>query len=313
MTTVEETSRSCPACGVVYDAIVCASTSSFGSSDLDCRPAPPARDAFVYDVAACPECGLAWPTVDEPDKDLRADPMELRQIVASPEYRECLNTEAALDAAPFLAAAFVLERLGRSVEAGWFALSAAWIADDDERPADARAARLRAGEIWLAARSNGEVFMDDPSEEACMLADVYRRAGWFSMARYQADLGQRADLASEMRELLNCEARLASAQDSRLYTAEEAPRLALELVVPGGYADAEEQHALMREALNAARAKLPCPACGARDEPDVRKPTRGSAEWWDDPAAYIGCGACGTWLLALPDIYPAGWPDPNQS
>ena len=62
-----------------------------------------------------------------------------------------------------------------------------------------------------------------------------------------------------------------------------------------------DEHARVRaEAQDAARAELPCECCGSTAEPVVRKPERLSAEWWDDPSAYLACADCGCCLALLP-------------
>lgn len=309
VTTIEPTTIQCPACATEFEATVCASTSSFGSPDLDLRPAPPARDAFVFDVAECPSCGFVCETYDD-DRELNPD--LARQILDSTVYRETQQREQGESSSLFLAAAVVLEARGQHVDAGWRALQAAWLADDDGRLDVARAARLRAGELWLAARDAGETILDDEAEEACLLADVFRRARWFAMAAYVAHRGHHADLDPSMREVLNAQSRLASAQDDAAHLVADAPGLEVgEVKLPSVAPDQAERDALLRAALSAAADALPCAQCGSEAPPTMRKPARGSVEWWDDPATHIGCGECGAWLADLPDIYPAGWPDPN--
>jgi len=61
-----------------------------------------------------------------------------------------------------------------------------------------------------------------------------------------------------------------------------------------------EHEELRAEAVAAASAELPCSRCGSTAEPVTRKPERLSAEWWDDPAAYLACADCGECLALLP-------------
>ena len=61
------------------------------------------------------------------------------------------------------------------------------------------------------------------------------------------------------------------------------------------------------EALAEARKELPCSECGSTAEPVTRKPERLSANWWDDPSAYLACRDCGNYFAPLPVwlSYPA--------
>jgi hypothetical protein len=51
--------------------------------------------------------------------------------------------------------------------------------------------------------------------------------------------------------------------------------------------------------MASARDELPCDRCGSTAEPVTRKPEPLSAEWWDDPAEYLGCADCGHYLARL--------------
>lgn len=304
MTTLAHETMRCPACSSEFPATVCASTSSFGPCDLDTRPAPPARDAFVYDVAVCPNCGLAWPTAESPEE---VSPHGLRKFVASDEYRDQLTRERAADAPGFVCATMVLEHLGQRAAAGWMALKAAWSADDADRRDDARAALLTAGRLWLSARRVHDPFADDPGVEACVVADVFRRAGWFAMADYQAGLGWRTGPDADLDTLLRAQHRLATDQDDAAHTTDEAPSLSPDALLPDTAPSHEERAALREAMLDDTAAELPCNRCSSTARPVICKPRSGSADWWDDPNEYIGCAGCGAYLRATPSIYPAMW------
>jgi hypothetical protein len=62
-----------------------------------------------------------------------------------------------------------------------------------------------------------------------------------------------------------------------------------------------DEHAVIgAEAQAQAHDQLPCRECGSTAEPVTRKPERLSADWWDDPSAYLGCADCGAYLEPLP-------------
>ena len=87
MTTIAEERLSCGVCGNESVHLVLNSTSSFGSPDLDLRPAEPQRSSISYTMHFCPSCGFCAPLLDAKDTP-RID------IIQTIEYKEQLNQQS---------------------------------------------------------------------------------------------------------------------------------------------------------------------------------------------------------------------------
>jgi hypothetical protein len=148
-----------------------------GPPDFDTRPAEPLRSTIRAWIRACPHCGYAADRLD----DIMPG---AREFVLSAAYQGLARSrQGCLAARPFLAHAALLEHIGAYGDAGWCALQAAWVCDDQENETAARAARARAIELWKRGKEHGVSFMGTVEEEFTIVADVYRRMGDFEQAR----------------------------------------------------------------------------------------------------------------------------------
>src|SRR5207237_7643170 len=80
MTAYRETERVCACCGTTKTFLALASTSAFGSPDLDLRPPPPARHTLGESIEECSNCGYCAP-------DVSAMHGAAQEIVKTAEYR----------------------------------------------------------------------------------------------------------------------------------------------------------------------------------------------------------------------------------
>lgn len=134
----------CANCGTLSGQARSSSSSSIGPPDLDTRPAPPARSMIDAWVQRCPSCGLCAPDLGQARDDLA--------VVDSEVYRaQAGRTDLPDLATAFLCWSLVAESEGRSAEAGWAAVHAAWACDDAKDEIGGRGCRERAVPLLRAA------------------------------------------------------------------------------------------------------------------------------------------------------------------
>lgn len=176
MTTMSEEEIECVICGEKVEYMEVGSSSSFGSSDLDTRPAEMTRSTIDYWVQKCPSCGYCAPNLSE----CRDNTLE---IVKSSSYQNIINDSAMPEvAASFMALSYEDEHYEKFSDAAWNAIHAAWICDDEED--DHSAIRCRKHAVSLINRANGrrqKIANQDGASEAITI-DLMRRSGLFKDA-----------------------------------------------------------------------------------------------------------------------------------
>ncbi|MDO5844532.1 MAG: DUF2225 domain-containing protein, partial [Methanocorpusculum sp.] len=177
MTTFEEIEVTCAVCGTKSKHRVLTSTCSFGSQDLDTRPAPLERYTLELKIMECPNCHYASDDIGEATPDIIS-------YLKSEDYVSVNENSAktgmnSLAASYFKSALIKFEAEKNSDSALIKFLSAAWACDDRGDKVNADEFRLYASNILLS-------FSDELSLNedmcACLLADIYRRRGNFDNA-----------------------------------------------------------------------------------------------------------------------------------
>ncbi|NOX63583.1 MAG: hypothetical protein GXP42_16795 [Chloroflexi bacterium] len=217
MTTVREQALTCAVCGHTEKHTVLVSSSAFGASDLDTRPPPLMRFTLPFQIQCCPACGYCAPNISHaPDRDIAAS------IVLSKDYQAQLrDAELPYLASMFLCASDIQKALGNDADAGWFALRAAWVCDDEERDQGARQCRLRAVERFTQARERGQPFADQPGAEEAILTDLLRRSGRFDEATAMIRRGLARTPEDVIREALLFQRALCEQRDVARHTLDE--------------------------------------------------------------------------------------------
>lgn len=138
MTMIKQNNVRCAVCGEENIVKVLCSTSSFGASDLDTRPAPLARYAFGMHIQQCTHCGyissnIAAPTIvttEMIDEVNKIDVSHLKNELTRKLYKRHI---------------FEIKQ-GKYEAAFWSVLQAAWDCDDDnneENAIECREAAIR--------------------------------------------------------------------------------------------------------------------------------------------------------------------------
>ena len=169
MTGRLETEVRCAVCGSSSVQARPYTTGGVGPPDLDTRPAPPSRAMLDALVQRCDSCGLCAPDLAEERDDTG--------VVESEVYRAQAARKDLPDlAVSFLCWSLVAEAEGRSTQAAWAAVRAAWACDDAKNEDGAQACRERAVPLFRAAMRARPV----PGEDRVVrrvIVDLLRRQG----------------------------------------------------------------------------------------------------------------------------------------
>jgi hypothetical protein len=209
MTDYNTETLECFCCGKSSEHDVLMSSNTSGSPDLDQRPPKMYRWTIGVWLQECPYCGYVAPSID------KGDP-KARSFLDTAEFRA-----ASLDPAPdpvtrrFLVRAAQHAHDGEKRAAFLSTLSAAWTADDSNRPSEAAALRLR------AARH-----LDGPPltsiDTRLLLLDVLRRASSWKAAEALTTELTAEQLGHPFEEIVTFHRNKIEARDSQRYTIAQA-------------------------------------------------------------------------------------------
>jgi len=200
---------------------------SYGMPDLDNRPTGPARNATINAIQQCPTCGYCA-------REIEAATEEAASVVAGDIYQASVTVPTLFDsntkwhrrslvlALQWHGLSLIQDAAGEIASAGWSAISTAWVYDDAKLVPLAKAARVRAMELFRKAQAQGERFADDASKEAAILADMSRRTDEFGAALTLCDQAENAGSSPEMLAIAAFQRELTRRRDTRCHNASEA-------------------------------------------------------------------------------------------
>jgi hypothetical protein len=198
-----------------------------GQPDLDNRPTGLARNATINAIQQCPTCGYCAREID-------IAPDAAASVVAGDAYQASVTVPTLFDkhhrwhhksnvlAAQWHGLSLIQEAGGANAAAGWSAMSSAWVYDDAKLAQLARAARVRAIDLFRMAQAQGERFSDDEHSEAGILADLSRRTDEFGAALAFCDQAEREESSIVVRKAAAFQRELARRRDSRCHNISEA-------------------------------------------------------------------------------------------
>ena len=159
MTMLEKEIKKCSVCGEKNEVVVVVSTSSFGASDLDTRPAPLRRGIIGYEVERCKKCNYANGDISN---KLDFD----KKILKSEAYLNVLNSNYPELAKSFMLSSLIMENINKYAKAAFYLLKACWVLDDNNL--DAKNIRIKVAKLYERDDINDNINL--------MLIDIYRRA-----------------------------------------------------------------------------------------------------------------------------------------
>jgi hypothetical protein len=182
MTLILPEQLCCAVCGTESEHLIMQSTNSFGSPDLDTRPAPMMRHTMAEWTLRCPSCGYAA-------KDITEAVEGAAEVVRSDEYQALLQDEAMPELArTFMAESYLQEQLGGLRNAVWAAIHAAWVLDDEGDVVRTATARNEALRLIDGAITEGVSYAPDKTSELAIRVDLLRRARRYEEAEGLLDL-----------------------------------------------------------------------------------------------------------------------------
>lgn len=220
MTCTYRKQSNCAHCGSTTERWEVASTSAFGSMDLDMRPPPMAREILEYEIQQCDACGFCAPSIDD------GDGVDMSQV-GLPAYLSLAgDTRFPLVARRFLAYAHMAKAAGCHVRTAWANLRAAWACDDggDEFRNSAVTCRLAALEAIDSLHAEGRTANPDLATDDILRLDLLRRAGEFQSTMDEAARIRAAGLPEILDRLAAFQAQQAGKHSLQCYTVEQAMR-----------------------------------------------------------------------------------------
>lgn len=209
----------CGFCGHTKNFMDWASTNSFGSPDLDTRPAGNYRTAINQIlVKRCENCGYC-------NADIEKCPDNIDSIINSTEYQNQLNSDLFPEKAnEFLCKSIILESNQEIENAAWTALHAAWNCDDNERYVQSKKCRIRAIELFELANNAFSLSFKKLGELSLLLIDLYRRTEQFDKAEklYSLRLTKEEDYL--FKQILTFQNHLISIQEVKAFKIEDATK-----------------------------------------------------------------------------------------
>lgn len=192
------------------------SLGNVSARDLDGRPTNILRSSVYLWIQRCPSCGYCAPEIAEGEA---AD----KEIVSSDAYKAQLNNSAFPETSnSFLCHSLVMENRKSFADAGWAAVFAAWICDDNNFPESASYCRAKAIDFFKAARESGQVFADTTDREALYFIDLHRRRADFDQASELCDAELDNEHSDHVFDLFYFERELIDRKDSTTHTVAEA-------------------------------------------------------------------------------------------
>lgn len=219
MTRFIQLDQECAVCGHSARRTVLASTNTFGGSpNLDLRPPGMARRAMLRAVMTCNACGYC-------STDITKAPAGAQRTVQSDAYKaQGEASQLPRLARSWLCHSLVLEEAREFSRAGWSALTAAWLCDDEGGTSGARMCRQRALRLLLEAQDGGESVAESPEAGMLVIADVHRRLSEFDQCRSVAQASAPSDARLQAATAFTAE--LGRRELSGPYTFDEAERYA---------------------------------------------------------------------------------------
>ncbi|NLG19362.1 MAG: hypothetical protein GX556_18735 [Fibrobacter sp.] len=177
MTTVFLKEKKCYVCGKENRyPLVSLAFDTVGPHDLDGRSSHIRRSSVYLWVQRCISCGYCAMEIAEGNP-------EVRKIVRSPEYKHQLMDPAFPETAnSFLCHSMIMQNQDEYADAGWSAVFAAWICDDNSFAESAIKCREKALLLFARAEELGQQFSDEKAVGKVYITDLFRRCGKFREA-----------------------------------------------------------------------------------------------------------------------------------
>jgi uncharacterized protein (DUF2225 family) len=219
MTTLFDKSTICSVCGTEQKFKRLASTSAFGSSDLDTRPPKKQRFTMFTLVQRCSECGYCA-------SDLGISRSGIRGIMDTEEYRKQLCNSTYPDLTNSFLCKAILDQATRGFAAAtWALIHAAWVCDDSGHSKQAVVCRTKAAAMLRIAEQHGQQVGKSKDISNAILTDLLRRSDQKEEARQLIKIQREEVAESLIARILDFQTALIDKNDIACHTIEELPKL----------------------------------------------------------------------------------------
>lgn len=207
----------CANCGHTNEFMDWASTNSFGSPDLDTRPAEDYRFSMNQMlVKKCEECGYC-------NADIEQISENMRDVITSNLYREQLNNKEFTEKAnEFLCKSILLESINEIEQSAWASLHAAWNCDDSDKYVQSKYCRKNAIRLFQLANTIAPLNFEKQGEYPALLIDLLRKTEQFEEAHKICNLRLEKEDDEIIRKVLFYQNQLIDVKDVKTYTIENA-------------------------------------------------------------------------------------------
>ena len=246
MTSLVDSERTCCVCGCTSTYQRIAGATTFGSPDLDTRPAAMMRSTLPLWVQRCPKCGYC---ADE----ISVGPLVAGQIVRSDEYQRQLHDPkhpalansflcwalvelsacghvtlgvSGTDSTEEQPDLFPLAETARVGRAAWALIYAAWACDDSDADVAAAECRRNAAALLRDPGTDLFAFSSEPGMGEVILSDLLRRSQQFEQVGPVCEHALRNAPGSVVAQLLRFQVALARRRDVARHTFAELDEIA---------------------------------------------------------------------------------------
>lgn len=215
MTTMFEEEVVCCICGEKINHMGIGSTNSFGSPDLDTRPAEMQRSTICHWIQRCHSCGYCSPDISEcGDKT--------KEIINSKEYQNIIeSSEVPEIAASFLALSYEKEKQQEYSDSAWRAIHAAWVCDDENNLVSSAKCRKQAVNLIKKAKNHGQIIADQAGASEAITIDLMRRSGMHQEALELSGVMKAEDIEEIIMQVIKYEEVLIAKADIAAHTISE--------------------------------------------------------------------------------------------
>jgi len=219
MTTMFEEEFECYVCGTKSHYMVIGSTNSFGSSDLDTRPAEMSRSTIYQSIQRCPACGYSAHDLSKGDEDSSV----LEKLLKSDEYQRILNNKKMPDEAnTFMAMSYLSQKQNDFISSAWESIQAAWICDDKKKSDLSKQCRDDAVLKIDRGKKESQKLSEQSGVTEAITIDLLRRAGRFEEGFDLIQKTKTLDMENIIQQVIGYEEQLICSGDIDVHTVEEA-------------------------------------------------------------------------------------------
>ena len=181
MTLYDDKKEKCAVCRKESTFIVLTSTNSFGSPDLDLRPAGQERHSISFRLQECKYCGYVNTSIGK----LKANS---EKTMSEPAFIDIQNEDIKIQSfKKFFKASLFAENANELGQAAYYSLCSAWFSDDRNNVAYSDLGRTRALQLFQRQLAEHNLSEEDALNVKIQMIDLSRRIADWQLAKKLAN------------------------------------------------------------------------------------------------------------------------------